>query len=306
MDEEHIVRMFRQTLGCSTFPDDIERVMICKTAIAVKIDTLVFETDVPPGMTIREAARKAAVACVSDFAAKGIRPKWGVVSVIMPADTAMSDFEDLAMGLADAASEFGFKIVGGDTNRGSEPSLSVCILGTDPGTVGRGGSSPGDRIMVSGPFGLAAAGLHIMTGHAGDFPEAVDSVCRPTARLEFGVLCSPYFTSSMDSSDGLATTLHQMAQLSGIQMRLTGSPAAAGIDDFALRHHVDYGDLVYQGGEEYEIVFTVSPDDMPSIDRIAAQTDTPAVCIGVVEPGHGVYIQDTDHPLKHGGWKAFT
>lgn len=305
MDEDDIVCMFRQKLGCSKPPDDIERVTICKTAVAAKIDTLVFETDVPQGMTMHEAARKAVVACVSDFAAKGVRPKWGLVSVTMPADTSVVDFEHIAAGMADAASEFGFKIVGGDTNRGSGASLSVCLLGADTGTVGRGGSAPGDCIMVSGPFGLAAAGLHIMLHHTGNFPEAVKSVRLPAARLEFGVLCAPYFTSSMDSSDGLATTLYQMAQQSGVRMRLTDSPAAAGLYDFATKTGTDYDDLIYQGGEEYEIVFTASPSNMSLIRRIAAQTDTPAVCIGIVESGRGVYVADTDSPLRQGGWKAF-
>lgn len=305
MNEDDIVCMFRQKLGCGKPPDDIERVMICKAAVAAKIDTLVFETDVPPGMTMYEAARKAVVACVSDFAAKGIRPKWGVISVTMPSDTGMADFEDLAAGMADAASEFGFKIVGGDTNRGSGASLSVCLLGTDTDTVGRGGSAPGDCIMVSGPFGLAAAGLQIMLHHTGNFPAAVESVRNPTARLEFGVLCAPHFTSSMDSSDGLATTLYQMAQQSDVRMRLTDSPAAAGLYDFAIETGTDYDDLIYHGGEEYEIVFTALPSDLPLIRHIAAQTDTPAVCIGVVESGRGVYVGDTDCPLRRGGWKAF-
>ena len=304
MNEDDIIHMFRHILGCDKPPDDIERVTICKTAVAVKMDTLVFETDVPPGMTVREAARKAVVACVSDFVAKGIRPRWGVISITMPADTSMADFEDLASGMADAASEFGFRIVGGDTNRGVA-SISVCLLGTDIGTAGRNGAVPGDHIMVSGPFGLAAAGLHILLHDTGDFPEAVEAARNPQARLEFGMSCAPYFTSSMDSSDGLAITLYHLAQQSNVGMRLTEIPAAEGLYDFAADVDIDYNDLVYRGGEEYEIVFTISPKNLPVIGRIAARTDTPVICIGVVEPGCGVYIKDADHPLKRGGWKAF-
>src|SRR5207249_10377383 len=58
------------------FSDDVSAIPLSsKTWIIVKTDMLVGSTDVPPGMTIQEAARKAVVATISDFAAKGVKPQ---------------------------------------------------------------------------------------------------------------------------------------------------------------------------------------------------------------------------------------
>src|SRR2546430_4104741 len=68
------------------FDDDVSAIPLSsKTWIIVKTDMLVGSTDVPPGMTIQEAARKAVVATISDFAAKGVKPQSLMVSIGLPA-----------------------------------------------------------------------------------------------------------------------------------------------------------------------------------------------------------------------------
>ena len=307
--------MFRRDLGCDgTAPDDIERVAVADGAtLAAKVDTLVGSTDVPPRMSPAEAARKSVVACVSDFAAKGVRPEWALVSVTIPETYARADVGMLSAGLAEAAAEFGCTVLGGDTNRGRDLSITVCMLGRAGQSPRRGGAAPGDRIFVSGPFGLAAAGLRILTGgaHAATLDGAAEAALRPSPRLEFGVRAAPMFSSSMDSSDGLSTTLNEMAKRSGASMVVTESPAADGLDGFARRAGLDAGNLTYDGGEEYEIVFTAHPSEISRIEEAARETGAPIIPIGHVEAGSGVFIQDdggddnSRRPLADGGWKCF-
>src|SRR6267378_8593470 len=86
------------------FDDDVSAIPLsAKTWIIVKTDMLVGSTDIPPGMTVQEAARKAAVATVSDFAAKGVRPRALMVSLGLPAPAKKKTVRDLARGLAQAA-----------------------------------------------------------------------------------------------------------------------------------------------------------------------------------------------------------
>lgn len=301
MNEDDTVGLFRQRFGCAAPPDDIERFVMGATHIAANMDTLVFDTDVPSAMSVGQAARKSVVAAVSDFSAKGVRPLWGMASIVAP--SGYGQFDEMASGIGAASEEFGFRMVGGDTNRGPGVAITVCIIGEGIGWPGRGSATPGDIIMISGPFGLAPAGLHILQNGTGSLEGAVDAVLHPVTPLEFGIKAAPYFTSSMDSSDGLSSTLHSMATLSGTRMTITEDPAVDGLDRFAAETGTSLEGLIYHGGEEYETVFTVRPGGVDHILDIGAHTDTLVRVVGVVQEGSGVYVDG--HSIVDGGWKAF-
>ena len=80
LSEKKIIKLFQNRLGNTNFvPEDVESFKIGKKYIVAKVDTLVESTDVPPGMKLEDVARKSIVSCVSDFAAKGVRPIFGIV-----------------------------------------------------------------------------------------------------------------------------------------------------------------------------------------------------------------------------------
>src|SRR6267143_53849 len=147
------------------FDDDVSAIPFSpKNWIIVKTDMLVGSTDVPPGMTVQEAARKAVVATVSDFAAKGVRPRALMVSLGLPAPAKETTVQDIARGLGQAAREYHCKIIGGDTNQADDLVIDIAGVGfANPKTlVRRNGARPGDIIAVTGPFGKTSAGLRIL------------------------------------------------------------------------------------------------------------------------------------------------
>ncbi len=300
-------------------PDDAEFFSVGRSRAAVAVDTLVAGTDVPPGMGPRRAARKSVVACASDMAAKGVAPSCGVVSVVLPRGTGRRGVDALARGLAEGAAELGFPLLGGDTNEGSELSITVCLAGRPPrrGPPGRGGAAEGDLVYATGPFGYAAAGLSIIMDGA-RAPRAFgrrarEAVYRPSCRLGFGVAAAEAgaASSSMDSSDGLSATLAEMSRQSGRVFALDGAPAAAGLGEFAAMNGADYAGLVFDGGEEYEIVFTAPPRMARRVGAIAARTGTPAVRIGSVgaaREGGGVVVKREGGGFSRvpdRGWRHF-
>lgn len=305
--EDEVVGIYRERFGLAdTARNDVEVIGSGHGAMAVKADTLEYGTDVPPGMTMRQAARKAAVACVSDFAAKGVRPRWAVVSVTAPPSYGVRTHRSMAGGLADAAGEFGFSIMGGDTNRGDRMSLTVCMMGTVDGPIPPRAAAPGDVVYASGPFGLSAAGLHAALHGLRGPRGSRGAVMNPRVRLEFGIRAARRCTASMDSSDGLSTTLNEMAVQSGAAFVVDGNPAASGVREFAARHGLESDDLVYNGGEEYEIVLALHPAAVPELLRTARETRTPLTYVGYVEEGDGAYLErDGRVRLPDGGWKAF-
>jgi thiamine-monophosphate kinase len=242
---------------------------------------------------------------VSDFAAKGVRPLYGIISISLPQKISKSKIAQLAKGFRDASKEFGFKILGGDTNQAKEIVISVTLVSLASKITHRGGARAGDIIVVSGPFGYSAAGLEIVLNGKNAVPKfrklAKDAVFQPTPRLDFGIKSSRLLSSAMDSSDGLSTCLVNMAEQSKKKFVLSRVPGANGLEEFASSNHLDFLDLAFNGGEEYEIVATVSPRNLGKLKKIARDTKTNLIEIGHVQKGSGVFLKNNTR-IENAGW----
>ena len=296
------------------FGDDISVVKLSPNRLAVlKTDMLVGSTDVPPGMTMRQAARKAVVANVSDLAAKGVRPFAGLVALGLPPNLTKQDIQGIASGLGVAAKEYGFTIVGGDTNESKDLTISVVLFGiaSRRQLVLRSGARVGDIVAVTGEFGAASAGLKALLKEglrpASLAPALSRAVYKPGAELDIGLAlaASAALTASIDSSDGLAWSLHELSQASKIGIEITRVPVSKAARDFAASYHYKADDLALYGGEEYHLVVTVKPNKFNVARRAARGRLMP---IGVVTPkSHGVRLRKArgyaQIPMK--GWEHF-
>ena len=315
LDEQAIIGLFQSKMGSSNdwVAEDVEVGRFGRTKIVAKTDTLVESTDIPPSMKLEEAARKSVVACVSDFAAKGVKPKYGIISVNLPASVSRSDITEIATGFKKACVEYGITILGGDTNQGQEIVFNVCIFGTADGIVTRRGAKKDDAIFVTGPFGYTAAGLDILLNNkkiakTAFVKKAIRSVMRPKPQLGFGIKNKRYFSASMDSSDGLSTTLTEMAKQSKSKFVINDIPSKKDLEDFAQSQNIEPDKLVFHGGEEYEFVFTVPQRYKGIVKKNARASKTPIMEIGYVAAGKGVFMyKDKDGmiPLKDLGWRHF-
>ena len=297
LDETEIIKKFQTVFGNKNFiSDDVESFSLGNTKVIVKVDTLVQSTDIPPKMSLKDAARKGIVACVSDFASKGVRPEFGIISVNLPEEISVNQVSEIAQGVKQASKEFGIRFLGGDTNQGKEIVFHVCLFGSAKKIIKRKGAKRGDLIFVSGQFGLTGAGLQILLKKIKTkdafAKAAIKSVLRPKPRLEFGLKCAKYFSSSMDSSDGLSTTLNELASQSKCKFIVDNIPSSKGVKNFAKKYKKDFESLVFHTGEEYEIVFTAPAKYKSQIQRIAKNTKTPLFQIGTVDKGKGVYLQN--------------
>ena len=312
LDETEIIQKFQKKFGNRNFTsEDVEFFSIGDTKVIVKVDTLVASTDIPSRMSLKDAARKSVVACVSDFAAKGVKPKFGIISLILPSGITNKKIDEIASGFAKASKEFNIQFLGGDTNEGKEISFNVCLFGTVEKIITRKGAKIGDSIFVTGPFGYSAAGLEILLRKSKAIDnfskKAIKSITTPLPRIDFGLKNKKYFSSSMDSSDGLSTTLNEMAKQSKCKFVIDNIPAKKDVEVYAQSHKKNFEDLVFHGGEEYEIVFTVSKKDKSKIIKNASVSKTPIVEIGVVAKGRGVYLGGNKKfvTLDDRGWRHF-
>ena len=311
LTEKKIIDIFQSTLNDKFVSEDVEYYKIGKKYFVLKIDTLVESTDIPKNVGLQYIARKSIISCVSDFAAKGIKPIFGIVSVVLPRKLSKKKIEDLAIGFGKASKEFGIKILGGDTNEGKEISISFTLFGITNKIIKRKGAKLNDIIISSGPFGYSSAGLSILQKkkkYSQSFGiKAKNAVLNPKSRLMFGLKNKNYFSSSMDSSDGLSTTLEELARQSKRKFIITNVPAKADIFDFAAANRLDAMNLIFNGGEEYEIIATVNPSKLTKIKKYAKIHHIQLYEIGYVTKGSGVYLQKNGRfiKIKDKGWHHF-
>lgn len=333
LNEREIIDIFAAKLGIDEL-DDLATLATTTAAIGaknnssnnrnyscvLKCDMLVSSTDVPPQMKPWQIARKSMVSCASDFAAKGIRPEAAMLSLGIPAGSNRSFVKGLADGFARASKEFGVKIVGGDTNEAAELVIDCCMVGFSDKRKRvmptRSGAKPGDIVVVSGKFGLPPSGLAILlkgahsrvsSGSGNRFARrAVDSVLQPSPRQDFGMHLARYFSASIDSSDGLAISLYELARKSNRVDIAVDSilPVADGVEDFAAENDLDVRDLVFHGGEEYEIVATIPKAKFGLACSAARRAGIGLHSIGTVVKGSGT-VRVGGKPLEDRGYTHF-
>jgi thiamine-monophosphate kinase len=273
------------------FGDDVSAYDIGNNDLAIlKTDMLVGKTDVPPGMSYWQAARKAVVMNISDFAAKGVRPLAMLVSLGLPKGLAKKEIEEIGKGLNEGAREYETYVIGGDTGEASDLVISLSVFGVaKKGEVMlRDGARPGDLVAVTGLFGKTSAGLKVLTQGIRSSKKnrkiLVESVLMPHARLREGLVLSRTraITASIDSSDGLAWSLHEIARRSSVGMLVDKIPVASEAARFAKEHKLDPMELALHGGEEYELVLTVKPDCWRKAEKAIEKVGGKLLRIGTV------------------------
>ena len=199
-----------------------------------------------PGTDPRRVGRKALGRVLSDFASMGAEPRWALVDLVAPADTPAATADALYAGIGALAREHGVAVVGGDTSRGDALELHVFAAGAVPrgSAMLRSLARPGDSLWVTGSLGRSfESGRHL------DFPPRLREGAWLRARGR---------RACIDVSDGLASELWHLARESGVRIAL--DPAAVPLSETCgampdpLAHAL--GD-----GEDFELLFTVPPDD---------------------------------------------
>jgi thiamine-monophosphate kinase len=219
-----------------------------------------------------DIGHKALAVNLSDLAAMGATPRASLLSLALPSDFALEDFDALIDGFATLAEQSGAVVIGGNLTRSPGP---LVVDGTAIGHVRRrrvlrrDTARPGDELYVTGAPGSAAVGLAVLqSGRArGAFEHALaDCVMRyerPEARWRAAsiVARSGASLAAMDLSDGLADAAAQMAEASGIGVVIDAAlvPISTGVTLWASLSGRSGTDIALAGGEDYELVFAVRP-----------------------------------------------
>jgi thiamine-monophosphate kinase len=231
--------------------------------------------------TWRDLGYKAAAVNLSDLAAMGAEPEALLVALTLPPDVGAEAIAELYEGLNEA----GVPVAGGDTTRAESLVVTVTAAGKSERVPGRAGARPGDLLVVTGPLGGAAAGLHALREGLGGFEELVALQRRPPLRLEEGRRLARVAHALIDLSDGIAGDAARIADRSGCRLVLEPDriPRAPRIDEVA--------DLAFWTlGEDYELLAALAPVDADALGFPV---------VGRCEEGSGVV------PMGLEGWDSF-
>jgi thiamine-monophosphate kinase len=268
-------------------------------------DSLVLDRHFTAAWHPADVGYLAVQANLSDLAAMGATPRWALLALTLP--EADADWLDgLLDGFLEAAAETGLALVGGNLARGPL-NIGVQLLGEVPAgrAVTRRGAQAGDRLVVTGTLGDAAAALEL-GGHA---PTALqERLHRPTARVHAGTVLAGAARAMIDLSDGLLADLgHLLGQGQGADLDLDALPVSNALLD-AVDAQADRWRLQTGGGSDYELLAVLPEAKIANLPQLAAQAGVALSDIGRVTDGGQVRCLDGQGrpvELNTPGWDHF-
>lgn len=255
---------------------------------------------------------RALAANISDMAAMGAYPKFYLVSIVIPANMSEQQIFDIYKGMKALASKFKMDLIGGDTVSGKQLTISISIIGyVEKGKARyRHLAKHNDIVFVTGTLGGSRAGLYVLLN---DLPtenneELIKKHQLPNPRVLFSTSLKKIERMSLnDISDGIANELYEIAEASNVTITIDDKliPIHPQLSQFPLEKQTEWK---YFGGEDFELVGTVSPNDWPYIQQRAKEIRLQVTEIGKVtynkDSNGQVYVikNNQKHLLNKGGY----
>jgi len=274
---------------------------------------------------LRHLGFKSVIVNLSDIYAMNAIPKQITVSMALSNRFSVEALEEIYFGIKTACDAYGVDLVGGDTTSsqsGLVLSITVLGVGEEDRLTYRSGAQPGDIICVTGDLGASYLGLQLlerekqllqsdptMKTDLENQKYIVGRFLKPEARkdiIEMFHKAELKPTAMMDISDGLASELFHIAKQSrvGILIEEDKVPMHPDTQQMALKFNVDPINAALNGGEDYELLFTIDPKDLEVVKYMPDVS-----IIGEVKPlTEGVKMLSTGgnlYNLKAQGWKHF-
>lgn len=287
-------------------------VPIVNQNIVVTTDTLVAGVHFPFDTSPRAIGHKAVAVNLSDIAAMGAKPSWLSLALTLP-DIDEPWLIEFCEGVFELCEFYNVELIGGDTTQGPL-SITITAQGLTPegSYLSRSGAKAGDWLYVTGELGDAALALQQITGRVELEPQFIDTIRNkldyPKPRVLAGQTLREYASSAIDLSDGLISDLGHICQASnvGANVVLDALPISTIMRDSLLAD--DAIALALSGGDDYELLFTVSEDNKVGMETAMSHAGTPVTCIGQLNSSQTISttLNNKPIPINTAGFEHFT
>ncbi|MDY9923988.1 thiamine-phosphate kinase [Methanobacterium sp.] len=304
--------------------DDAALIDLGDKYLVITSDLLLESSHLPSDMSPGMKGMKVVTVNVSDLAAMGAKPIGFILSLGLPKDLPLNEFDAIMDGVLYSCQDYEMGLMGGDTNQSDELILSGTGLGmVDKNKVlMKEGAQPGDVVAVTGPLGVAAAGFEFLLSPPTvreDLKKNLNHstleliqkhALQPHARLKEGIMLANtgIVTSATDITDGLASEVGELLEASknrlGITLFETMIPLIPEVEEIAAALNQDPLDFALYYGEDFELLLTLQKDDFDHLkDEFGLHQ------VGVVTDSGKMEIIDKDgktNILENKGYQHFT
>ena len=273
---------------------------------------------------LKHLGYKSVVVNVSDICAMNANPTQITVSIAVSNRFPLEAIEELYEGIELAAKVFDVDVVGGDTtssNKGLIISVTAIGEANEQDITYRSGAKPGDLLVVSGDVGGAYMGLQVLEREKevfkvnpnnqpdlSEYTYLVERQLKPEARKDIVKLLKDLEvkpTSMIDISDGLSSEIMHICKQSNVGCNLHENkiPLDPQLISTCEEFNINSTTVALNGGEDYELLFTISQEDYPKI-----KANPSLSVIGyMTEANEGIHLitlANTKIPITARGWNA--
>ena len=277
-------------------------------------------------MPLKHLGYKAVSVNVSDICAMNAKPTQITVSIAVSNRFPLEALEELYAGIALAAKVYNIDVIGGDTTSSQKGLLlSITALGeaNEEEIVYRNGANPTDLLVVSGDIGAAYMGLQVLEREKqvflvnpnnqpdlDNYTYLIERQLKPEARTDVRELLEKLEikpTSMIDISDGLSSEIMHLCKQSNVGCNLYEDklPLDPQFINVCEEFKIDSTTVAINGGEDYELLFTIKMDDY---DKIKGNPNF-TVIGHMTQESEGMHLvtrANTKIELKARGWNALT
>jgi thiamine-monophosphate kinase len=280
--------------------DDTATFIPQKRPMIVSTDAMVEDVHFRLDWTnAKDLAHKALASSLSDLAAKAAEPAYAVITLGLPGHTKVSWMEEFYHSLAEKTKQWHTQIIGGDTVSSQKLWISLTVWGyqTTQHPIEIRNAQLGDKIIVTGYLGDAAGGLKLLLdGHNVESEYQhylINRFSCPAPRIDEALSITKYITPTTmtDISDGISRDLKKVCDASQVGARLdaTKFPISNQLNEVFNTEAIN---TAWQGGEDYELLLTVSPHDADELMEQWDQSLCPLTITGkITESAKGIQVE---------------
>ena len=252
--------------------------------LVVATDTLVSGVHFPADSSPCDIGYRSVVVNVSDIAAMGGKPEWMTLALSLR-ETNPEWLKGFSKGLFLASDEYSLNLIGGDLTKAEQNIITIQMIGevdTDAQLL-RSNAQPGELLFVSGTLGDAAAGLEqfekkVALNQYNQY--LIERFFRPTARVDIGQAIMDYASSSIDISDGLIGDLKKIMSASDVGALINIEDIPLSKEMLKIYDPKKSQAFALSGGDDYELLFTASAENLSKIMDISKEIDQKITHIG--------------------------